>query len=144
MKNILIVNGPNLNILGEREPEIYGNETLQEICDAISRHAAHHGCECRFVQSNHEGALIDAVHENRNWMDGLIINPGGFTHTSIALRDALCSLSCPIIEVHLSNIHARERFRRFSYISPVVTGVICGLKSKSYLLAVDALAALKQ
>ncbi|MCH7783741.1 type II 3-dehydroquinate dehydratase [candidate division KSB1 bacterium] len=140
MKNILVVHGPNLNLLGEREPELYGSETLDEINKNIADHANKHGIECRFFQSNHEGAIIDTIQDNRKWMDGLIINPGAYTHSSAAIRDTLLILSCPIIEVHLSNIHSREKFRRHSYISPVATGVICGLGAKGYILAVDALA----
>jgi len=139
MKNILILHGPNLNLLGEREPEIYGNQTLDDINSAVRKHAEKKEIECKFYQSNHEGSLIDAVHENRTWMNALIINPGGFTHTSVALRDAIAALSCPVIEVHLSNIHAREKFRRFSFISPVATGVICGCGAHGYILAVEAL-----
>lgn len=139
MKNILIIHGPNLNLLGEREPEIYGKQTLDEINKVILDYAGNHGMECKFFQSNHEGALIDTIQENRNWMNGLIINPGGYTHTSIALRDAVSALSCPKVEVHLSNIHSREKFRRRSYISPVVNGVICGCGSHGYILALDAL-----
>ena len=140
MKNILVVHGPNLNLLGEREPELYGSETLDEINKNIADHANKYGVECRFFQSNHEGAIIDTIQDNRKWMDGLIINPGAYTHSSAAIRDTLLILSCPIIEVHLSNIHSREKFRRHSYISPVATGVICGLGAKGYILAVDALA----
>ena len=140
MKNILVVHGPNLNLLGEREPELYGSETLDEINKNIADHANKHGIKCRFFQSNHEGAIIDTIQDNRKWMDGLIINPGAYTHSSAAIRDTLLILSCPIIEVHLSNIHSREKFRRHSYISPVATGVICGLGAKGYILAVDSLA----
>ena len=142
MKRLLVVHGPNLNLLGEREPEIYGTQTLDEINEMIKERAAHHGVECRFFQSNHEGALIDTVQENRTWMDGLIINPGAFTHTSAALHDALSPLSCPVIEVHLSNIYSREKFRRYSFISPAAKGVICGLGAVGYILAVDALVSL--
>ena len=144
MQKLLVVHGPNLNLLGEREPEIYGTQTLAQINDLIKERADQHGIECRFFQSNHEGSLIDALHENRTWMDFLIINPGAYTHTSISLRDALGVLSCPIIEVHLSNIHSREEFRRFSFISPVAKGVICGLGAAGYVLAVEALVSFSQ
>lgn len=140
MKKILVVHGPNLNLLGEREPELYGSLTLDEINKNIAEHAKKYGIECRFFQSNHEGAIIDTIQENRKWMDGLIINPGAYTHSSAAIRDTLTILSCPIIEVHISNIHNREKFRRHSYISPVATGVICGLGANGYILAVDSLA----
>jgi len=140
MKKILIIHGPNLNLLGEREPEIYGTQTLDEINRNIAEHAKKYEIECRFFQSNHEGAIIDNIQDNRKWMEGLIINPGAYTHSSIAIRDTLSMLSCPIIEVHLSNIHSREHFRKRSYISPVATGVICGLGAKGYILAVDSLA----
>ncbi|KPK88522.1 3-dehydroquinate dehydratase [bacterium SM23_31] len=142
MKNLLIVHGPNLNLLGEREPEIYGTQTMNEINDIIKEHAEKHNIVCRFFQSNHEGALIDIIHENHKWMDGLIINPGAYAHTSIALRDALSVLSCPIIELHLSNIYNREKFRQRSFISPVATGVICGLGAAGYTLAIDAIISL--
>jgi len=139
MKNILVVHGPNLNLLGERETEIYGSQSLAEINRLMEERAAAHDIECRFFQSNHEGAILDTIHENRKWMDGHIINPGALSHTSVALLDALSALSCPIIEVHLSNIFKRESFRHRSYISPVVTGGIFGLGAHGYLVAVDVL-----
>ncbi len=139
MKKILVVHGPNLNLLGEREPEIYGSQTLQDINILIEKKAELHGIECRFFQSNHEGVILDAVHKNRTWMDGLIINPGAYTHTSIALYDALTALSCPIIEVHLSNIYRRESFRHHSYTSKAATGGVFGIGARGYLLAVDAM-----
>ena len=139
MKNILVVHGPNLNLLGERETEIYGSQSLAEINRLMEERAAAHDIECRFFQSNHEGAILDTIHENRKLMDGHIINPGALSHTSVALLDALSALSCPIIEVHLSNIFKRESFRHRSYISPVVTGGIFGLGAHGYLVAVDVL-----
>ncbi len=139
MKNILVVHGPNLNLLGERETEIYGSQSLAEINRLMKERAAAHDIECRFFQSNHEGAILDTIHENRKLMDGHIINPGALSHTSVALLDALSALSCPIIEVHLSNIFKRESFRHRSYISPVVTGGIFGLGAHGYLVAVDVL-----
>ena len=139
MKNILVVHGPNLNLLGERETEIYGSQSLAEINRLMEERAAAHDIECRFFQSNHEGAILDTIRENRKLMDGHIINPGALSHTSVALLDALSALSCPIIEVHLSNIFKRESFRHRSYISPVVTGGIFGLGAHGYLVAVDVL-----
>ncbi|MFC1556708.1 type II 3-dehydroquinate dehydratase [candidate division KSB1 bacterium] len=144
MNRVLVLHGPNLNLLGEREPDIYGKRTLEEINSEIKKYASPHNIECSFFQSNHEGALIDTIHEFRNKISGLIINPAGLTHTSVSLRDALSALECPVIEVHLSNIHAREKFRRSSYISSVSTGVICGFGIHSYILAMDALIGLLQ
>lgn len=139
MQKILVLNGPNLNLLGQREPEIYGSDTLEDINDRIRSYAEGQGIECLFFQSNHEGEIIDKIHEYRQNCDGIIINPGAFTHTSIAIRDALSAVNLPAIEVHLSNVFAREEFRKHSYISPVATGVISGLGSRGYLLAVNAL-----
>lgn len=137
---IFILNGPNLNLLGSREPEIYGRESLTDIEAACRLHGERLrlGCDCR--QSNHEGQLIDWVHEARNHAKGIIINPGGYSHSSIALLDALKAFSGPVIEVHLSNIHQRESFRNHSYISLAAKGVICGLGSLGYLAALDAMA----
>jgi 3-dehydroquinate dehydratase-2 len=136
---ILVLNGPNLNLLGEREPHLYGMETLDDINRALAEQAHQAGFRLECLQSNHEGALIDAVQQARKTTVGLIINPGGYGHTSVALRDALAAYSHPIIEVHLSNIHQREPFRHHSYLSAVATGVICGLGSDGYRLALDAL-----
>lgn len=136
---ILVVNGPNLNLLGEREPHLYGVETLADINRALTEQAERAGFQLDCVQSNHEGALIDAVQQARKTTVGLIINPGGYGHTSVALRDALAAYEHPIIEVHLSNIHQRESFRHHSYLSAVATGVICGLGSDGYRLALDVL-----
>jgi 3-dehydroquinate dehydratase-2 len=138
-KPILIINGPNLNLLGEREPHLYGSETLEEINRALTAQARQAGFELTCFQSNHEGALIDAVQNARKTTVGLIINPGGFGHTSVALRDAVSTYAHPAIEVHLSNIYQREGFRHHSYLSAVVTGVICGLGADGYRLALDAL-----
>ena len=135
MKNILIIHGPNLNLLGEREPDLYGTQTLDDVNAMISEKAEELNVSCTFFQSNHEGAIIDTIHEHRLGIDGLIINPGAYTHTSVAIRDALTILDCPVYEVHLSNIHARENFRRRSFISPVAAGVICGCGAQGYLLA---------
>ena len=137
---VFVINGPNLNLLGEREPEIYGRETLADIEAACLAHGKDLGLAVDFRQSNHEGALIDWVHEARKAAAGLAINAGGLTHTSVALHDALNAFAGPIVEVHLSNIHRRESFRHHSYVASVATGSICGLGSHGYLLALDALA----
>ena len=137
-----ILNGPNLNLLGTREPEIYGTSTLADIERMCDTRLAGYDLELNFDQSNDEGVLVDMVQAARNGASGLILNAGAYTHTSIALHDALQTLEIPAIEVHLSNIFAREPFRHHSYISPAVQGVICGLGPKGYLLAVDALASL--
>jgi 3-dehydroquinate dehydratase-2 len=139
--DILVINGPNLNLLGQREPEIYGHDTLDDINARLEKQAQGAGKSIAFFQSNHEGALIDAIHQARSTTKGLIINPGGYSHTSVALRDALSAYPYPIIEVHLSNIHQREGFRHHSFVSGVATGVICGLGARGYALALDALLA---
>jgi 3-dehydroquinate dehydratase II len=136
---ILILHGPNLNLLGSREPEIYGSMTLEDINNKLSDLSREFGAEINCKQSNYEGALIDALHDARTWADGVIFNPGGYTHTSIALRDAISSIEIPVIEVHLSNVYAREAFRHVSMISPVCKGKIVGLGWRSYLLALQAL-----
>ncbi len=136
---IYILNGPNLNLLGAREPEIYGQATLADIGKAVEAQAAKAGARIDFRQSNHEGALVDWVQEAGAKGAGLIINPGAYTHTSIALHDALKAVRIPKIELHLSNIHAREAFRRQSFVSPAVDAVICGLGAAGYLTALDAL-----
>ena len=139
-KTVLILNGPNLNLLGTREPEIYGHDTLADIEAACRTHAAGLGLQLDCRQSNHEGQLIDWVQEARTGFAGIVINPGAYSHTSIALLDALKAVQTPIVEVHLSNIHQREDFRHHSYISHAAKGVICGLGIQGYLSALDAMA----
>ena len=137
--HILILNGPNLNLLGTRQPEVYGTTTLSDIEDACTRQAKSLGVEISFMQSNHEGQLVDAIHAARGTFDGIILNAGAYTHTSIALMDAIASVGLPTIELHLSNVHAREEFRHKSYIAPVALGVIAGFGAGSYPLAVSAM-----
>ncbi|GGE43757.1 3-dehydroquinate dehydratase [Agaricicola taiwanensis] len=138
---LFVLNGPNLNLLGTREPEVYGRETLADIEARLRDHAERIGFDLDCRQSNHEGELVDWIQEAGK-SAGIIFNPGAYTHTSVALRDAIAAIAAPVIEVHLSNVHAREDFRRHSYISPVARGVIAGLGSKGYELALDALAGL--
>ncbi len=142
MASVLILNGPNLNLLGTRQPEIYGRETLADIKAACLEHARTLGLSAEFHQSNHEGELIDWIQKAPSQHAGIIINPAAYSHTSVAILDALLTLSLPIVEVHLSNIHKRDSFRHHSYVSSAATGVICGLGSHGYLLALDAIARL--
>ncbi len=136
---ILVINGPNLNLLGEREPEIYGEISLDEINQMIEKRAKKLRCEVRVTQSNYEGEIVSLIGEARGWADGLIINPAAYTHTSIAIRDAIISVNLPTIEVHLSNIYKREKFRQRSLIAGVCVGQITGLGPQGYLFALDAL-----
>ncbi|MCC5854274.1 MAG: type II 3-dehydroquinate dehydratase [Idiomarina sp.] len=136
--HILVLNGPNLNLLGTREPEVYGSTTLADIEQTLRTQATQQSAEVQFFQSNAEHELIDAVHNARGVVDFILINPAALTHTSIALRDALLGVGIPFIEVHLSNIHAREEFRSHSYLSDCAVGVICGLGAKGYELALAA------
>jgi 3-dehydroquinate dehydratase-2 len=142
MANILVLNGPNLNLLGTREPEHYGADTLADIKDRLTAMAEASGLTLDFFQSNAEHELVDKLHQSRSNTDFVIINPAAFTHTSVALRDALAAVAIPFIEVHISNVHAREAFRRHSYLSDIANGVICGLGAQGYELALQA--AIKQ
>ena len=142
MLKILLIHGPNLNLLGGREPGIYGTVGFDEINARMKRVAEENDAELRVFQSNSEGALVDAVQDARTWADGIVINPGAYAHYSIALRDALSAVKLPTIEVHLSNIHAREEFRQRLVLTPVCVGMICGLGWRSYLFGLQALIAL--
>lgn len=137
-KKLLLLNGPNLNLLGTREPAVYGTTTLADIENAAVAQATNAGAALEHFQSNHEGALIDRIHAARSeGVDFIVINPGGLTHTSVALRDAFASVAIPFVEVHVSNVHARESFRQHSYLSGIARGVICGLGPDGYRFAID-------
>lgn len=138
-KPIYVLNGPNLNLLGTRKPDIYGHTTLADVEEQVRQRAAQHGYTVHFMQSNHEGILVDTIQEARQQAAGIIINPAAYTHTSVALHDALEAAELPVIEVHISNIHRREAFRHHSYVSPQATAIIAGAGTYGYQLAVDAL-----
>ena len=138
-RQILVLNGPNLNLLGTREPEVYGSATLDDIVEELRALAADRDGELRHVQANVEGELVDALHDARGWADGVVFNPGAYTHTSIALRDAISAIELPVVETHLSNVHAREEFRHRSMLSAVCLGVVVGFGAGSYRLALDGL-----
>ena len=142
-KTVYVLNGPNLNLLGLREPDIYGHATLADVEKLCRAAAAKHGLSIEFLQSNHEGEIVDWIQQARaQKAAGVVINPAGYGHTSVAILDALATLEAPIIEVHISNIHARESFRRRTYVSQVARGVLCGFGISGYALAIDGLAAL--
>ena len=140
MKTIHILNGPNLNLLGQRQPEIYGHATLEDVARTCAALGNSLGLKVELSQTNHEGVMIDAIHAAKGTHGGLVINAGAYTHTSIALMDAVASVELPTVEVHLSNIHAREEFRHTSYLARVAIGQICGFGPRGYLMALDALA----
>ena len=141
-QTVVVLNGPNLNLLGEREPEVYGHETLADVEKRCRAAAAEAGLSVDFRQSNHEGVLVDALHEVRTSAAGIVVNAGALTHTSVALRDAVAAVAVPVIEVHISNVHAREAFRHHSYLSAVVDGVIVGCGTQGYELAIARIAEL--
>jgi 3-dehydroquinate dehydratase-2 len=139
MHHILVVHGPNLNLLGTRQPEVYGRVTLADIDRALQHVARSRDADLRVVQSNAEGAIVEALHEARGWAHGIVINAGAYTHYSYAIADAVAAVNLPAVEVHISNIHAREAWRHHSVLGPVVTGSICGLGWHGYLLALDGI-----
>lgn len=140
MKKFLIINGPNLDMLGVREPGVYGDETLGTVCEKIKARAEELGVEAAFYQSNIEGELINCIHAAMGQYDGIVMNPGAYTHYSYAIRDAIAAVHLPVVEVHISNIHQREEFRHHSVTAAVCRGQICGLGTMGYLLALEALA----
>lgn len=136
---VLVIHGPNLNLLGQREPEVYGSLTMQQINAALEQLGAELGCALAFVQSNSEGTLIDAIHGARGCFDAILINPAAYTHTSVALRDAMAAVELPFVEVHLSNVYRREEFRHHSFLAPLAVGQISGFGLDSYLLGLRAI-----
>ena len=138
-RRILLLHGPNLNLLGTRQPEVYGDMTLERINDLAQRHAEARGVSLQTRQSNHEGTLVDSLHAARDEVDGIVFNAGAYTHSSLALRDAITSVGLPVVEVHLSNVHARETFRHHSMLVGVCVGLVSGFGWRSYLLGIDAL-----
>jgi len=138
MARLLLLQGPNLNLLGTREPEIYGAVTLDDIHQTLTQQASLQGHQLECFQSNHEGALVERIHAAREKIDFILINPAAYTHTSVAIRDALAGVAIPFIEIHISNVHARESFRHHSYLSDIAVGVICGLGTQGYELALTA------
>lgn len=137
--NILVIHGPNLNLLGKREPDVYGSQTLADINESLTTFAEQNSLQLKTMQSNYEGEIVSFIGENMGWADGVIINPAAYTHTSVAIRDALAAVDLPVIEVHLSNVYKRESFRHFSYVSPIAVGVISGFGAHGYLLALEAM-----
>ena len=142
MPTVYVMNGPNLNLLGQRQPEIYGSTTLADVQQACEELGAELGFQIRFFQSNHEGVIVDTIHEARQQAAAIVINPGALTHTSVAILDALNTFDAPVIEVHISNIHKRESFRHHSYVSLRADGVIAGLRTNGYLMALRHIAPL--
>jgi len=140
MTSVLVLNGPNLNLLGTRQPEIYGHTTLSDVEGMCRERSDEIGVALEFLQSNHEGVLIDSIQQARGKHDGIVLNAGALTHTSIGLMDAIASVQLPCIELHLSNVHAREPFRHRSYLAPVSLGIICGFGASGYVMALDAMA----
>ena len=136
---VLLIHGPNLHLLGRRQPEVYGTQTLTDINTHLLEIASQRNVELKIFQSNHEGDIVSVIGDNIDWADGVLINPASYTHTSVAIRDALSAVNLPVIEIHLSNIYAREPFRHRSYINPVAVGVIGGFGAYSYVLALDAI-----
>ena len=136
---IMVIHGPNLNLLGGREPDVYGRKTLPQINAQLQEMAEKIDVELKIIQSNSEGEIVSFIGENADWADGIVINPAAYTHTSVAIRDAIAAVDLPTAEVHLSNVFKREQFRHFSYISPVATGVVCGFGSEGYILALEAI-----
>lgn len=144
MKKILVINGPNLNLLGEREPGIYGDQSYSALCEMVMNKADELNVKCEMFQSNHEGAIIDKLHSARKDFDGVVLNAGAYTHYSYAIRDAIAAIKIPVVEVHISNVFARDEFRSSSVIAPVCSGSISGFGLASYLMAMDALAKYSQ